>query len=447
MTIEQVQTLTGQEFEFYATSVEDGSVVFCLPIPNSMFSYWTDENGSLILPGNPVEAAQYLAGIWMTYLDDFAPAKSEYRTKAKAGNTDPLPQSIPSITLFPYQNSMTFRNKPDAHLVMMGENITKELEYKDNKLFYRGMAISEIDSDGQIYSDGMTIGSSQQELPMSDTDLQTLRFLYGIILEKYSKNMEEIIRKVGEDPDQFLSHSVSIYMPDYLRAIGLPININRDNILRIVHKISDYSKYIGVLQSGRSKTKIYYAYRPVIVGLGYDETTNKLTFASPYMNDIITRVLQASIELDKHGEPKRSRNGKLLTKPTHSHRVQRSILKERNVRAREIVHIICDLIDETGNHGTPNISFRTIIEDKFPQLKADLDALSNTYNRNRLLHTTFSAAWRYLPKHTDLLTVYKNIQLPDPKNPASIPTMKTLDDVIRFPHEGRIKNNSLQTQK
>ena len=213
MTTEQVQALTGREFEFYATSIEDGSIVFCLPIPNSQFMYWTDDNGNLILPGDPTEATQYLKEIWKAYMEDFLPVqepKRQYRTKNKAGDADPLPKTIPSITLFPYQNSMTFRNKPDAHLLMLGENITKELEYKDNKLLYKGMEISQIDSDGMMYSDdGMTLGPSEQKLPLSNTDLQTLRFMYGIILQKYSQNMEEIIRKVSESPTQFLGYSVS----------------------------------------------------------------------------------------------------------------------------------------------------------------------------------------------------------------------------------------------
>ena len=93
MTIEQVQELTGREFEFYATSIEDGSIVFCLPISNSQFMYWTDDNGNLILPGDPTEAAQYLKGIWKAYMEDFLPVqepKRQYRTKNKAGNPKPF---------------------------------------------------------------------------------------------------------------------------------------------------------------------------------------------------------------------------------------------------------------------------------------------------------------------------------------------------------------------
>ena len=78
MTYEEVKTLTGQEYEYYATDA-DGCVIFCLPFlimqspcrvdtdyepdcPDDLLDmtpdympYWTDENGELQFPGDPVE--------------------------------------------------------------------------------------------------------------------------------------------------------------------------------------------------------------------------------------------------------------------------------------------------------------------------------------------------------------------------------------------------------
>lgn len=212
MTVEQITRLTGQSFE-HVVAYADGDVAFCVPIPGANLPYGTDDDGNLIISG-PTDA---WVEAWDKYMAGFRTPKREYRTKAKAGTTDRLPLNIPSITRYPYENSLTFRPCDGNHMVTLGGDITRDLEYKDGKLFYRGMEISKVDQDGQLYSQGtydMPVATPEHGFPSSDTDLETLRFLYGIILLKYSEDIEDIVQQVEDDPIRFLSNSISIYRPD-----------------------------------------------------------------------------------------------------------------------------------------------------------------------------------------------------------------------------------------
>ena len=59
--------------------------------------------------------------------------------------------------------------------------------------------------------------------------------------------------------------------------------------------------------------------------------------------------------------------------------------------------------------------------------------------RNIILRRVFQKAYELLRTHTKLAEKYKNIQLPDPADKATLPTMDTLDLVLQFPHDGKIK--------
>ena len=115
--------------------------------------------------------------------------------------------------------------------------------------------------------------------------------------------------------------------------------------------------------------------------------------------------------------------------------INSSILKERNKRAVAVACMVAALIDKAGSR-TAHIRFRTII-DRFEQLKQDIENASSTYSKNRILRTTFSKAWDFLAKYSDLSEKYKNIRLPSPDGKDAVPTMKTLDRVISFPHDGK----------
>lgn len=87
-----------------------------------------------------------------------------------------------------------------------------------------------------------------------------------------------------------------------------------------------------------------------------------------------------------------------------------------------------------AGENVPRIKASTIIE-RNPQLQQRLE---NSSNKRQLLRNVFTKTWELLRTKTRLQEVYKNIQLPDPKDPANIPTVTTLEStVFSFPHDGK----------
>ena len=153
------------------------------------------------------------------------------------------------------------------------------------------------------------------------------------------------------------------------------------------------------------------------------------------MNYVIRTIYNLSIRKDKNGKPKLKKSGEPLTLPTHSYLIDSSIVKERNKAAAENVIILVTLIEQAGDN-IPRIKASTLIE-RNVQLA---ERLEETANPRALLNRVFTKTWELLRTKTRLTEVYKNIQLPDPKDPAFMPTMRTLDKVVfTFPHEGKKK--------
>ena len=114
--------------------------------------------------------------------------------------------------------------------------------------------------------------------------------------------------------------------------------------------------------------------------------------------------------------------------------VKSEIVNERNRRAAEIVCIVVTLIEQCGDGGTPHIKVKTIVE-RCPDLKNALDSAKTSSDKSKILRRAFSKAWQLLETKTHLRTHYKNI-----KFPSLIPTYGDMNEVIEFPHDGKIRN-------
>lgn len=305
MTFTELKERTDQKFDMIAVRHDTDDILFAVPIPGaSGLHYTTTETGETIILD--------LMDDWMDAWDAYVATLPDrrYRTRQLAGKTDKLPDNLPIITLYPWENSMTLRPK-GTHLIVMGDDIRSHLEYRDDKLYYDGQEIQQSDLDMILNV------PNTPKVPPEKIDLQTLRLLYGIILNKYGQDIEDIIQRISDDAKQFLSHNVTIYIPDYVKSLGMSRNINQQVIDRIVKKISSYSSIWGIVETnapGRA-AKGYY---PVMVFWGYEESDNTITFTSPYMNRVITLIIQDSIKRDKGGSFLRKKNGEFVTKPSHS---------------------------------------------------------------------------------------------------------------------------------
>ena len=342
---------------------------------------------------------------------------SSYRTKAQA---DHAIREIPSLLAVPtmqnYQYVMSL--KPSGYAYLQPLASTDGLKFSDGKMYFIGneiQPVSEVELQNMVTNEGI-----------ETIELGMLRIFYSIILTEFEKTKCTQIRDV-----------ITLYVPDLAESMGLQRNLNKAGIQRIIDTIQSFHTIVGVMhgtRNGKPSQSLY----PVLNFEGYDDKRNTISFSSPYMNMVIKTVYKLAIEHKKNGEPKLTRRGEIVRKPSHSFLVKSSIVKERNKCAVENVMIIVQLIEQCGDN-TPHISATTMIE-RNPQFEQRFAAAKN---KTTLLKRTFETTWRILREQTYLEEKYPDIVLPDPDDPAAIPTVKNLNSIVfTFTHSGKVNRNA-----
>lgn len=341
--------------------------------------------------------------------------RQPYRTKAKAKEAGAIveaPKRILTPTLASYQYSMSLHQEGGAYLQPLKS--MDGLEFKNGKLYFEdGREISEMELQNLTTKEGI-----------SEIDLPTLRFYYSILFNQFELSNYKLLQ------DNIIVSAA------LLTGIKAP---NRDQVTEAITKLKSYHNIIGVLhgtRNGKPEKSLF----PVLNFEGYDAGTNTIAFSSPYMNYVIRRIFNLAVRTDsKTKKPKLKKNGKPQLKAVYSYLINENIRKERNKAAVENVFIIVTLIEQAGDN-LPRIKASTIVE-RNEQLAQRLE---ENLNGRRLLQRVFSKTWELLRDCTRLTEAYKDIQLPDPADPANIPTPSTLDKVVfQFPHNGKIKQDSL----
>ena len=333
---------------------------------------------------------------------------NKYRTKAKAREQGAITETPPHLlipTMHDYQYSMSLYQQGNAYLQPFIN--MNGLQFKNGKLYFEGgREVSEIELRNLRTREGI-----------QDIDLTSLRFYYSILFDQFHRSNYKVLQDI-------IIVSVSV--------LAQRNNPNKEDINNVIAKTQSYHNVMGVLKGTRNgrPTESYYQ---VLNFEYYDEKHNIIAFSSPYMNYVIQTIFKLSARKDKDGKPKLKRNGEPLRIASHSYLIDSSIAKERNKAAAENVVIIVTLIEQAGDN-LPRIKASTIIE-RNVQLA---ERLAATKNPRVLLKTTFTKTWELLRTKTRLAEVYKNIKLPDPADPAYMPTMRTLDKVVfEFPHDGK----------
>ena len=328
--------------------------------------------------------------------------KKSYRTRSGAKGADPLPKRIPIISREPWLGAISF---------------------KKNKYAY------------------MRQKEDSEKIP----EIQSLRFLFGVFLLKFPVDAEtDDLEKI---PDGWLDQTVTIYLPDYTKAIGLRDNIGSDSVNAIINKISGYANLIGVVCERESGLATYKEY-PVIKDFNHDRSDNTITFASPYLMWLIRKVESARIIIDKKGEPIRYENGKLKLSAAYSCQLKPEILKEKNHKAVEIAGIFATLTDRAGSpkngkkEKVVNIRFSEVVN-RNEELKVAYEKAPNDSKKDRVLERGFKKGYELLRERTDLRDSYRNIKLPDPQNKKCIPTTARINEVLRITHEGKIRRRGI----
>lgn len=427
MTIAELRELTDFPFEcFMPEDNNSESVCFAVPIPSPYgddLEYFKDEDGSVSIIGDPsvwVEA-------WKRYISSLKP-KRQNRTRKQAidqGAITELPKKIALITLPPYQNAMTPIEDKTAHLQPLMRSFAEVLQKNYDTM----------QAQGEIENIPFVQYYDNSPQAVSNLDLPTLRAFYSIFLanaEKMAANLDDLIKKATSP--EFTKESVTIYIPDFLDMAGLDPKHNKGNEDAVLNKIASYATIYGVLEE-RWGGRTYKNHYPVLQLVKHNEKNNTVEVMSPYFHALIGTIVQASVRKDRNDKPKLKRNGDLCTRASHTYMVKSSIDKERNKRAVDIVCVIAVLIERCGSGGTPHITAREIIN-RCPDLKNALENEKTSSGKSRILRRAFTKAWQLLKTQTELQDRYKNIQLP-----TAIPSIRSLDNLIEFPHEGKIPDH------
>lgn len=388
-----VRSLTSKDLESIKLSKNDEKVAALLKDKSPSFDDILDVIGF----GN------------MAYLyEQHAP---KYRTKAKAkevGAITEAPKNLITPTFGGYQYSMSLCQDGGAYLQPLTS--MDGLKFNKGKLYFAGGHMQEV-SEAELRDLRTKEG-------IEELDLTTLRYYYSILFDQFQRSGYKVLQ-------------------DFI-IVSVPLLAGRNDpkqaeIDAVIAKVQSYHNVMGVINGKTPTGKPAESYYQVLNFEYYDKKRNIIAFSSPYMNYVIKTIYNLSIRKDKNGKPKLKKSGEPLTLPTHSYLIDASIVKERNKAAAENVIILVTLIEQAGDN-IPRIKASTLIE-RNVQLAERLEAAKNP---RTLLKTTFTKTWELLRTKTRLTEFYKNIKLPDPGDPAFMPTMRTLDSVVfTFEHEGK----------
>lgn len=334
------------------------------------------------------------------------------RTRAKAGDIyKKIPQNLAIPTLREYQHGLSLYQDGKAYLQPLTS--TDGLKFQNGLMYFTGeqmRRVSEVELQNMKTKEGI-----------ENIDLALLRVFYSIILSAFEATGCKTLKP-----------NITLFVPDLAEFLGLQRNLNKQDLARVISKTQQFHNIVGVMHETRNGKPTQSLYQ-VLNFESYDDKKNTITFSSPYMNHVIETVYNIAIRRDKKGAPRLKSNGEPMRLVSHSYLVKSEISKERNKTAVENVIIITTLIEQAGEN-VPRIKASTIIE-RNPQLQQRLE---NSTNKRQFLKRTFEKTWELLRTKTRLQEVYKNIQLPDPKDPANIPTVAALEStVFSFPHDGK----------
>jgi hypothetical protein len=340
---------------------------------------------------------------------------NRYRTRAKAeaaGAIIETPNALAIPTMPSYQYSMSLYKNGGAYLQLLRS--TDGLKFKGGKMYFESAQLREVSE--------VELQNMKTKEGIENIDLPILRTFYSLILTEFEKSGEKTLSDVLTYPVQVLAE-----------YIGLQNNLNKKDIARVIEKTQSYHNIVGVVHGTRNGKPVQSLY-PVLNFEGYDDKHNAISFSSPYMNYVIRTMSNLAIRKKKDGKKQLKKNGEPLKLPTHSYLIDSSIAKERNKAAVENVVLLVQGIERAGGKGY-HIAANTLVE-RNVQLAERLEAAPQ--HRAQLLKRVFTKTWELLRTKTRLAEVYKNIELPDPKDPAYIPTVKGLSSMVfEIKHDGK----------
>lgn len=381
-----------------------------------LFKEGTDEDGNRLPDSLLMKALQAARAA-----RDAAGQKEKRRTKTGAGITDRIISQFLALPTHPdYLNAASLNNGGMAHLQLVDPTKAGELIFEDGRLYFDGA-----DGEARLLTEA-TLKDIRTKEPIENINLPFLVFFYTHLYKKW----ETGIRKQIEGKDGTFNPIATFYVPDLARARGLSQNTSAESIAAIKKDAESFHHIIGAIKESKNGRESYY---PVLNFEGYNAKLNTVSLSSPYLLRVVEKLNKISVQRKKDGTPILRNDGAPLQIAVNSYLVHTDIMKERNKAAVQNVFIIVQGLERCGGHEY-SIRAETLIS-RNPLFEQQLKSSSN---KTQLLKRHFKKTWALLRTQTDLQAAYKEIVLPDPENPADIPTMKTLPDmVIRITHKGK----------
>lgn len=352
------------------------------------------------------------------------------RTATKAGAVDQIVAKLATVTAPDFLNAFNLISNGKAYMQLISMD---GLKFEDGKLYFtdeRARAVSEAELQDLRTREGI------------DTiNLPFLQFCYSVIFKNWETAIYDRYAKGGSGA---INPIVTFYLPDLATARGLPRNASGDSIRAIQKDIESFHNVVGVIKYEGYKEPSRY---PVLLFEGYDATKNTVSLSSPYLLHVVKEIYSISVRRTKDGKPRLRNDGTPHRLAVNSYLIHSDIIKERNKAAVQNVSLFVQGIERRGGtvrkdeNGQDleyeyHIKLKTLIELN-PILEKQLE---DKAHRAQTLSRCFKTTWQLLRTKTDLLDAYKDIILPDPKNPADIPTTKEIESrVFYVNHKGKYR--------
>lgn len=372
---------------------------------------------------SPELAEHLLKAIEAAWKDKEKRENIKYRTTATAGETEKINfNRLAVTTAIDYLNAVSMN---ESGLAFMRGVEMEGLRFEDGKLYFTNDETNQNDIARALTEVELKNLATRESI--QSINLPFLQFYYTHLFHEW----EDAIRKRAEGKEDVKINAIStFYLPDIAAARGLSKNTGTESVDAIKNDIAAFHNIVGVLKEKGRREASYY---PVLNFEGYNAINNTISFSSPYLLHVVEKIYKLSVRRKKDGTPLLRNDGTPQTLPVNSYLVHSDIMKERNKAAVQNVFIIVQGVERCGDNEY-SISAETLIE-RNPILQQQLNT---NQNERRLLQKVFSKTWELLRSKTDLATVYKNIKLPDPKNPEDIPTKSTLKKfVLTITHDGK----------
>jgi hypothetical protein len=258
---------------------------------------------------------------------------------------------------------------------------------------------------------------TSENIHISDIETSLLSDIFGIF---YVNLNEQICTLDAEDAKRAVDNfCLDIHLPDLIHYMGYSKNTNQEQIERILELLKKFRDIVGVIKEPGVNKDYFDAYWLINID-SIKWSNNTIQIRSPYISMLIWKLHAKQILRQ------RSYGSKMCLPKVISFQDNR-LASQRDKRAIEIVSYVVALVESTGRHGTPHCKASTILCN-CPCLLWSLEKASSTSHKNRILKRSFTNAWKYLEKYTNLASKGKAI-IP---SSDEYPTLKTLDRIFEF---------------